>query len=299
MTKNFGEQPRENEKTEPDDWVANTAFGPAEARTYTDIPYSNDIFEELEKGAQVKRQLSEELGKGMPWEYVPGFEARYKMISKLVREAEVKQILELAAGYSPRGIEMAQDPSVKYVELDKSVAEKRRIIENLSANGKIPVEPNLHVIEGDACNGQDLESAVEYFSKEEPVAIIHEGLLKYLTREKQKAVAINIRQILKRFGGVWITSDCSLEEKNANIAQFEKKLGERKNFNFSEGMFQNREEFINFFEELGFEVEERSMEEVTNDVVSLDKIPKEIGFNKEKTKSHIKNRATFIMKVKP
>src|SRR5689334_10206132 len=49
--------------------------------------------------------------------YGPMFEARYKSITQLIRSSGATQVLELACGYSLRGLDLARD-GLTYVEAD-------------------------------------------------------------------------------------------------------------------------------------------------------------------------------------
>src|SRR6185436_5762792 len=50
--------------------------------------------------------------------YAPMFEARYKSITQLIRTSGASQVLELACGYSLRGLDLTRDSSLSYVETD-------------------------------------------------------------------------------------------------------------------------------------------------------------------------------------
>lgn len=51
----------------------------------------------------------------------------------------------------------------------------------------------------------------KYFDEDREIAIINEGLLRYLTFEEKKIVATNVYNMLK-YNGVWIT--CDVTPKN-------------------------------------------------------------------------------------
>src|SRR5262252_5583589 len=50
--------------------------------------------------------------------YAPMFEARYKSITQLIHELGASQVLELACGYSLRGLDLTQRGETHYVETD-------------------------------------------------------------------------------------------------------------------------------------------------------------------------------------
>ena len=92
---------------------------------------------------------------------------------------------------------MARDPSVEYSEMDLPdlMSEKRSIFEELVKQSKIPRYRNVHLNAGNALVMSDLLSAVKPFRKE-PIAVVNEGLLRYLTFEEKTIVARNVQELL-------------------------------------------------------------------------------------------------------
>src|ERR1700685_4450197 len=79
-----------------------TAFGRAE---YTTIPWAKEFF-------AVMRAPGASLPDG-PWlnegrDFAPFLDARFRAVTRLLDEKGATQVLELAAGLSPRGMELAQ-----------------------------------------------------------------------------------------------------------------------------------------------------------------------------------------------
>lgn len=64
-----------------------------------------------------------------------------------------------------------------------------------------------HIVSGNALNYDDFIKCEKYFNPDKELAVINEGLLRYLTFEEKKLVATNIYNYLKKYGGVWITCD--------------------------------------------------------------------------------------------
>ena len=88
--------------------ISSTAIVTAYPRTFTDIPYEKEIYNWLKK--HCKEEVA--LYKNMATE----IEARYKLTNKLLDKLDIKQILELASGYSFRGLIYSQK-GYKYVEM--------------------------------------------------------------------------------------------------------------------------------------------------------------------------------------
>jgi len=103
----------------------------------------------------------------------PQYEARYKLLDKLIGINNPEQILELASGLSPRGLNQTlENNSVKYAELElpEIVNQKIKIFSKI-----IPVLPkNLRVERGNALKFEDIERATSRFDPKEPITITHE-----------------------------------------------------------------------------------------------------------------------------
>ncbi|MFA5230623.1 MAG: class I SAM-dependent methyltransferase [Candidatus Paceibacterota bacterium] len=172
-------------------------------RTFTDIPFSKEIFKELEEIRKKNNyeKISEFLKKK---ELAPQFEARHKLIDKLIYKHNCDQILELAAGFSSRGLAMAAKDKFNYVEIDLSrvIKEKKQIVKEISRKNNFKIPKNLHFVSGNVLNYGTFEKALKYFDKSKPLIIAHEGLLRYLTMEERAKVAKNIHKVLKKFNGV-------------------------------------------------------------------------------------------------
>ena len=89
--------------------VSPTAILTSYPRLFTDIPYEKEIYGWLSKNCSEEVNLNKLLA--------PEIEARYKLANKLLDKQNVTQILELAAGYTSRGLTYSKN-GYKYVEMD-------------------------------------------------------------------------------------------------------------------------------------------------------------------------------------
>jgi O-methyltransferase involved in polyketide biosynthesis len=286
------------EKREAHERIGPTAWRVAYLRTLSDIPFSSEIFNELQKIMMRTRSAElQELEPSVCLEIAPIFEARFKLVNRLLKEQKATQILEIAAGFSPRSLEMARDPYVEYAEMDLPgvMSEKRRVIEELVKQSKIPRYPNVHFNTGNALIMQDLLSAVKPFQKE-PIAVVNEGLLRYLILQEKAIVAKNVCELLHLFGGTWITPDLSLrpegmfglpEDQNARIEQMT-------GIDIAENYFESEDAAQAFFEQRGFSIERHSFMEVSNDLVS----PQKLNLSKEQVEKEVRRFAVFVMKLR-
>lgn len=241
--------------------ISPTAILTAYPRTLTDIPYSKEIFDELSKRVNVTDNLINDL-------LAVTSEARYKLIDKILNQYDYKQVIEIASGYSQRGIIFAKK-GINYIEFDlESVCNiKKEIINSITGMPK-----DLHIISGNALNLDDLKECEKYLDKNKEIAIIHEGLFRYLTFEEKEKVARNIYYFLKKYGGIWATCDVTpkkfLVNQNNTNPTLNKNISKSTSRNDLNDRFDNEEHIRDFFGKIGFSVEIHHYNEVKNELTS-------------------------------
>lgn len=240
--------------------VSVTALIPAFARgEYTTIPWAREMLAVLrERGATLPEGPWREYGP-----FAPIFDARFRAVTRLVQEKGATQVLELAAGLSPRGAELARR-GIVYVEADlaESTTLKREVVTAML--GSIP--DNLHLCPASAIDREQLLACCAPLAAGQPVAVTTEGLLRYLTFEEKALVAANVHEILRRYGGWWITPDIHLrslaQRQTPTQRQAElKTLGRSLDANYFEDFDHARQ----FFERIGFAVDSRPLLEGIQD----------------------------------
>ncbi|SRR5579883_58436 len=242
--------------------ISVTALIPAFARgEHTTIPWAREMLELL-------RQRGATLPEG-PWRdygaFASIFDARFRAVSRVVEEKAATQVLELAAGLSPRGAELARR-GVVYVEADlaESISLKREVVTALL--GSIP--QNLHLCAASVVDRGELLACCVPFAAGQPVAVTTEGLLRYLTFEEKALVASNVLEILRRYGGWWITPDVHLRgfaqrQTPAHREAELKTVGRSLEANYFEDLDHARQ----FFERCGFAVDSRPLLEGIQDQI--------------------------------
>ena len=282
-----------HEKIGPTAWII------AYRRTFSDIPYAQEIFDVVEKIRIDNNEPSvpEELKKP---ERSPLFEARYKLVSHLILESNTDQILEVASGLSPRGLTMVSNGTVRYVEVDlpKVMNLKRKVIDVLKKHLSAGIEGSLFLEVGDVLNTNDLLRVSDHFEKNRPLTVINEGLLAYLTLEEKAIFAKNIHTLLSLFGGVWITPDIVWPENKRggtttqdNYTQDMQKLT---GTTIDQNRFKSEGEAKIFFESMGFEIESHPFAEVYDKLTS----PKKLGQTRENLEELIGTSVAFVMRIK-
>jgi O-methyltransferase involved in polyketide biosynthesis len=273
--------------------VSATAWQIAHRRTFTDIPYSQEIFAEFER--LLREQGSYQIPAALVSPQIaPQIEARFKLVSRLLKESTVAQVLEIAAGLSPRGLEMANHSRIKYVETDlpTMISQKKRIVRTLGSNDY------LHTEEGNALDLDSLRAATRALDRSKPLGVVHEGLLRYLDFGEKATVARNIRSLLGEFGGVWITPDITLKTAlraaSADDRQQIEKVGRLVGINIDQNRFENVDQAQEFFEHLSFVVERHCFTEVIDELVS----PNRLGQTRQAVEAQIGEGYVFVMRLR-
>jgi len=249
---------------------------------FTDIPYAKETFEFLE-GKKKTEYLPDKI-------LAVQYEARHKLINKLLAKTGIKQVLELASGFSARGIELCKNEKIKYLELDlPQVAQLKKELFNRDKTS------NWEIIDGNALNNYDF--CEEYFDQNKEVAVIHQGLLRYLTFEERAIIAQNVKKLLQKHGGVWITCDFTpakwIQKKDETMQNHNKKLSELTDRN-NLPRFQDLQHVKDWLDKRGFCVEFHDFVEAESLLTS----PKILGISKEKVKHQLEHAVVTVIRLK-
>lgn len=268
--------------------VSSTAIVTSYPRIFTDIPYEKEIYEWLSEHCNEEVTLNKLLA--------PEIEARYKLTNKLLDNSNIKQVLELAAGYTSRGL-IYSKKGYNYVEMDLNNVcnNKKEIIKIIEKE----IPQTLKVISGNALRESDYLKCEEYFEENKPVAVINEGLLRYLTFEEKRIVGENIYSFLKKHNGIWITCDVTpkkfMQSQDKAIPNFNKKLDKIASRNTLTDRFEDEEHIKQFFGEIGFElVEVHKFIEVKDELYSMNIN----NISNENIYKSLEDAIVVIMKVK-
>ncbi len=142
--------------------------------------------------------------------YAPMFEARYKSITELIRERGATQVLELASGYSLRGLDLARQGSLRYIETDlpQVVATKLELLAEVRRRHRLAPSSSHAVKVADVLELEQLSAAVAGLERAQPLLVLCEGLVGYLTREQTERLTANVHRLLSEFsGGWWLVPD--------------------------------------------------------------------------------------------
>ncbi len=129
---------------------------------------------------------------------------RHVMIDRVLAESGTRHVLEIAAGFSPRGAAFSADPELQYVELDRPavVARKRALLERTPAGREVLERTNFRLVGGDAADA-DL-GVVLAAPADAAVTVIAEGLLMYLDETAQRGLFERVHALLAKRGGTFV-----------------------------------------------------------------------------------------------
>jgi O-methyltransferase involved in polyketide biosynthesis len=117
---------------------------------------------------------------------------RHQVLDDLVAAAANPQVLELAAGLSPRGAAMSAH--VRYVEVDlPQVVDFKRKQLATSEAGRAVLDRESYVLVGGDATTMDLS---ELLVADQPVTLVTEGLLMYLDAEARRAFWARMHALL-------------------------------------------------------------------------------------------------------
>lgn len=269
----------EDKSQENFDSIGMTARFVAYWRQYTDIPFAKDVAARIGANEAIETFLRDNhvAPDEVSW-YAPLFEVRYKSIMEAIRRKGIRQVLELASGLSLRGLVMARDPAVTYIETDLEgmTTEKAALVSGLRQKYSLADYGNFSLHAANALDVQQLVSAAGRFRGDGPVAVVSEGLFPYLTMGEMKTVALNVKSILVHYGGVWITPDFLMKGDSTRTFNRRRQVGEAiANLTgrmLHRTMFGNERELFSFFDEVGLRAEVLNQADLAPVVVSLESL---------------------------
>ena len=135
-------------------------------------------------------------------------EMRYAALNQYIQQNGYKNVMDIACGFSSRGLYMARQ-GIRFVGAEfPAVAVYGN---NYLKKCLKPDELKLASYEvADATDKEQMMAAADLMQG--PVCITMDGLMMYLTHEQQASVLQNIKAILQKHGGCYITTDFSARD---------------------------------------------------------------------------------------
>lgn len=126
---------------------------------------------------------------------------RHTGINHFLKQTDCKQVIEVAAGFSPRGCQFSEDQQLSYFEVDlKEVMEtKHSLLKHSESGRRVLGRHNFFLRVGDI---EDLQLG-QHFPAQKSF-IISEGIMMYFDRPRQIKIWQHIAEHLAKEGGEYI-----------------------------------------------------------------------------------------------
>jgi O-methyltransferase involved in polyketide biosynthesis len=257
--------------------ISVTAKIAAYYRQFSDIPFAHEVAKRIGADAAFEQILKEHgLERDKLTFYAPMFEARYKSLTQLILHSGASQVLELASGYSLRGLDLTRGGALRYVETDLPdvVEAKRSLLEELRQHHGIPPNPHHVVTVADALDFDGVRSSAAVLDRGRALTILCEGLIMYLSKEQTEQLATNIRRLLGEFaGGSWITPDFTFKAEARDLPPERVRLREAitgvTQRQVDASAFEDGHDLAAFLGRVGFNVQVRSQVDETPSFSSI------------------------------
>jgi O-methyltransferase involved in polyketide biosynthesis len=281
--------------------ISSTALFVSYARRYSDIPYAGK-FPVPEESQEIYERMMEQNIAGAGFLTIL-YEARYKNLRKVLREImeneNIHNIIEIASGSSSHGLEESENSDIIYVETDlpDMISEKEEKCTEILHNRK-EERRNLYFASVNALKKEEMLATLNLVSEDGPIMVTNEGLLSYFDNEDKAKIAKNIKAIVEKRGGVWVTADTCVRfppPSDIDMKTIFRGLAKTTERKIREKAFVSIEESIAFFEDFGFEVERRLYDMSDLRSVSLFQ---ETGVNVDAIIENMSHREIFILRLK-
>ena len=258
--------------------ISITAKLSAYYRQFSDIAFASEVATLIgaeEAYAQLARDYN--LDRDQLTSYAPMFEARYKSVSELIRKSGASQVLELACGYSMRGLDLTRSGAVDYVETDLAgvIATKEALLDEIRRSHHVAPSPRHHVTVADALEVEQLRAATRVLDAGHPLLVLCEGLMGYLPRAETERAATNIRALLGDRGS-WIVPDFAfvselrkLPPERLRLRAAVTGITERE---LDASAFEDHDDLVAFFGNIGFDTRVASQIDETPSFASLTRL---------------------------
>ena len=130
-------------------------------------------------------------------------EILYKRTNEIIMEIDNPVILDLACGYSPRILKVGDGLHTYIgVDLPEVVADLKSHFKELTMHKESIKE---HYYSADISKDSEFHRLMTQMK--DPVTVITQGLLTYLTLDQKQVLMDNIKALLKKNGGCWVIPD--------------------------------------------------------------------------------------------
>jgi O-methyltransferase involved in polyketide biosynthesis len=276
--------------------ISPSAKGLLLTKAITTIPFAREAADLLWDLDTLKDKLREKLSKES-FGWLLHFENRYRTIDALLSPLENRNILEIASGFSFRGLHLCIHEDIVYIDTDLPdfITTKQQLVDKLREQHGIGSTGTLRLMPLNVLDEAAFTHVVDQFPPG-PVTIVNEGLLMYLDDTEKRQLCAIIHAVLKKRGGCWITGDIYLKK-----GEDEHKLVHREASDFlamhkvEEKKFESYGSAEAFFRECGFSIAAKEI--VAYDQLSALRFIENRNIPAEIVKSWFTTRQTWKMKT--
>ncbi len=168
-------------------------------------------FGEQKYEKSVSEEMAEQVKRLAP-AYMVLIESRFRTVNQLLDSRKDSLIADLPCGYTSRGIRMSKQGRAYFgFDLPAVIDDIAPAVESV-----IGRNDNVHYHAVDATNYESLEAP--FSDGDKNLLITTEGLLMYFSQSELEEVFGNIRRILQKHGGSWVTTDRAYAFRDRDIA---------------------------------------------------------------------------------
>jgi O-methyltransferase involved in polyketide biosynthesis len=271
---------------------------------YTDMPYAKEIYRAVKLITKPRLYtgtgpILSRLARFAPHSMsrVAFLESRYLSVNGVLKNFDDSYaVVEIAAGLSPRGLEWSGSNAL-YIETDlpDMLSIKQQVLDKVLLEKGISRARNHHFCPLNALDYDDWERLGQRFfsAGKSNIAIVHEGLAGYLSREEKGKLRDNIKRFFQKYSttGVWITPDFYPYDgaRRTWILKLGQRWLERKT-KTKRHHFANRQEVLEFFAQGGFQASSRDSSFVFDQVTCVSKVP----LNKEEVRQALDRYQIYL-----
>jgi len=277
--------------------ISPSAKGLLLTKAITTIPFATEAAALLWGVDQLKNKVRERVSKES-FIWLLHFENRYRTIDSLLTPLKNSNVLEIASGFSFRGLQVCIQDEITYFDTDlpDSISTKQQVVDQLIEQKGITTKGAYRLLPLNALDTSAFNAVIDQFPPGS-VTIVNEGLLMYLDEEEKRQLCANIHAVLIKRGGCWITGDIYLKKGDREHTHIhptaEAFLAMH---NVEEKKFDSYEAAAAFFTDCGFSI--AAKEVVAYDQLSALRFIEHRNIPEEVVRSWFTTRQTWKLVVK-
>lgn len=141
---------------------------------------------------------------------------RHTAADRLFKALRMNAFADLGCGMDPRGLAFTEKKTEKYIGIDLPPIINKMDSAVIKATGSVMHRNRVSYIAADVTDYNALRSALNV---KEPLFILTESLMMYLTENELKTVIGNIYKLLAEYSGVWVTADFGTSKRDKLLTE--------------------------------------------------------------------------------